>query len=360
MVKKTVVAVIDSGVDMREQYFKDCKVKNYKLENESFEICCGQVRNTHGEEVVRILLHEDPKLEIISIQTLQENNKCSLFHIIKAIQYCIDLNVDVINMSLGTTKLDLNKYELLKSVCDRAIDRGIVIFAADNNVKGKISYPANYDKVIGVKANDEMNGYCEVSYMQETICFSENVVYVPENSRCTIRSGTSYLCPMIVGLFCQYAKGDTRRSDIVKDFFKYMNKFSEEEHIKRIYFDRKNPKEYTFLYGKRILFFADEMDFNNIRIYDFYKNYSNIKECFEDIYLKDRETILQCLNGVDVFYIGVLGGDFIKKNEDYLKELVLLIGESGVDVLSVLPVINIRQREFCSMKTGKRVSSIYK
>ena len=102
------------------------------------------------------------------------------------------------------------------------------------------------------------------------------------------------------------------------------------------------------------------MDFNNLRIFEFYEKVSDIRLCFSEIYMKSEKEILDCLNNVEIFYVGVLGGTFIRENEEYLKKLFQFIGERNIEILSVLPVLNTNGRIRCSILTGKRVSSIYK
>ncbi len=360
MERKTVVAVIDSGINMEEQIFLERNIKNYCYKDNGFELTKSSITNTHGAEVTKILLHEDPDLEVVSLQILRENNKCPLLYVIKAIEFCIELNVNIINMSLGTCISDQRKRELLEFACEKATDAGIVIFAADTNVQGKKSYPANFDQVIRVCSDQDDPMYCNISYMGKSICFSENIVYVPEDARCTIRGGTSYLCPLVVGLFCRFISNRKLDNSTIKDFFSYMDIFSKENNIEKIYFNRNNPKEFHYLYGKKILFFADEMDFNNLRIFEFYEKVSDIRLCFSEIYMKSEKEILDCLNNVEIFYVGVLGGTFIRENEEYLKKLFQFIGERNIEILSVLPVLNTNGRIRCSILTGKRVSSIYK
>lgn len=360
MKRKTVVAVIDSGINMEEQIFLERNIKNYCYKDNGFELTNSTIINTHGAEVIKILLHEDPELEVISLQILQENNKCPFLYVVKAIEFCIELKVNIINMSLGTCIADQRKRDLLEFACEKAIDAGIVIFAADTNVQGKKSYPANFEQVIRVSSDQGDPAYCNITYMGKSICFSENMVYVPEDARCTIRGGTSYLCPLVVGLFCRFISNRQLDSSAVEDFFSYMNNFSEESNIEKIYFNRNNPKEFNYLYGKKILFFADEMDFNNLRIFEFYEKVSDIRTCFSEIYMKSEKEIIECLHNIDIFYVGVLGGTFIRENEEYLKELFQLIGERNVEILSVLPVLNTNSRIKCSSLTGKRVSSVYK
>lgn len=137
MKRKTVVAVIDSGINMEEQIFLERNIKNYCYKDNGFELTNSTIINTHGAEVIKILLHEDPELEVISLQILQENNKCPFLYVVKAIEFCIELKVNIINMSLGTCIADQRKRDLLEFACEKAIDAGIVIFAADTNVQGK-------------------------------------------------------------------------------------------------------------------------------------------------------------------------------------------------------------------------------
>ncbi len=94
---------------------------------------------------------------------------------VKAIEFCIELKVNIINMSLGTCIADQRKRDLLEFACEKAIDAGIVIFAADTNVQGKKSYPANFEQVIRVSSDQGDPAYCNITYMGKSICFSENM-----------------------------------------------------------------------------------------------------------------------------------------------------------------------------------------
>ena len=106
------------------------------------------------------LLKEAPDIKILSVRTLQADNRCMLSAIIHALEFCIEQKVDVINLSLGSCGSTSSRLRELQQVCERATQRGIVIFAADNNISGKKSYPANFENVIGVVAPENQKEFC--------------------------------------------------------------------------------------------------------------------------------------------------------------------------------------------------------
>ena len=50
MERKTVVAVIDSGINMEEQIFLERNIKNYCYKDNGFELTKSSITNTHGAE----------------------------------------------------------------------------------------------------------------------------------------------------------------------------------------------------------------------------------------------------------------------------------------------------------------------
>ena len=196
-----VVAVIDSGVNKMDGMLQEQDIEDIYYEDQEFKTCYVGKLNPHGTEIIKVLLKEAPDIKILSVRTLQADNRCMLSAIIHALEFCIEQKVDVINLSLGSCGSTSSRLKELQQVCERAIQRGIVIFAADNNISGKKSYPANFENVIGVVAPENQKEFCKVSYKSRVIEFSDNYVYVPDKMRCIIRRGNSYLCPFLAGLF---------------------------------------------------------------------------------------------------------------------------------------------------------------
>lgn len=153
---KMKVAIIDSGVNVDKMFLNCSHIECLKYsKTDGFIKTTETVSNEHGTEIAEILLQEAPsEVEIVSLQILGENNKCTFDALISAIEYCIDLGVNLINLSLGYSSSDMDKIHKLKDMCQTAIDKGIFIVAVSNNEVSKASYPASFSNVnIGVLDN---------------------------------------------------------------------------------------------------------------------------------------------------------------------------------------------------------------
>jgi subtilisin family serine protease len=164
MKKKMVVAVIDSGVNKMDGMLQEQDIEDIYYEDQEFKTCYVGKLNPHGTEIIKVLLKEAPDIKILSVRTLQADNRCMLSAIIHALEFCIEQKVDVINLSLGSCGSTSSRLKELQQVCERAIQRGIVIFAADNNISGKKSYPANFENVIGVVAPENQKEFCSIVF----------------------------------------------------------------------------------------------------------------------------------------------------------------------------------------------------
>lgn len=80
---------------------------------------------------------------------LNEFGKGDVKDFITAIDWCIEQEVDIINISFGyqTENTDL------KNAIDRAVDEGIIIVAAAGNTYGfGLDYPAKYENVLSISS----------------------------------------------------------------------------------------------------------------------------------------------------------------------------------------------------------------
>lgn len=160
--KKVRVAVIDSGIDL---YHTDL----YANINEN--LCVNSVTtdypkmstdysaNGHGTHVAGIIGAvtgngqgvagiANNYAEIIAIQS-HDGSAMKSSYVVNAIQYAADKDVDIINMSMGTSQED----KLLKDAMEDAYNRGILIVcSAGNDGTDNKHYPSAYDSAIGVIA----------------------------------------------------------------------------------------------------------------------------------------------------------------------------------------------------------------
>lgn len=361
MKEKMLVAVIDSGVDKNDKILQCKDIENFYYEDQELKTCYMGKINPHGTEIIKVLLKEAPDIKILSIRTLQEDNRCMLSAIIRAIEFCTEQNVAVINLSLGSCSSTSTRLRELQEACDKAVNKGIVIFAADNNKSGKKSYPANFSNVIGVTAPEGQEEYCKLSYENRIVEFSDNYVYVPDDMRCIIRRGNSYLCPFLVGLFCRFVdENKVERTRYVHAFLDFLENFSDVKNIARIFFDKKNRTERYSLNQKRVLFFTDDMDYNNLQMYHMYQDVCDIQLCFDKFIKAAYEEIEKLLEGVDVFFIGALSNHFINTNRTYLTNLLSILTALQIEVITVFPIVNTYERMILTQNSHGTVKSIYK
>ena len=138
---KKIVAVIDTGVN-------DYAIDSYDFTNSSTEDING-----HGTMVAaQILESSDNNALIVSLKAMDDNGNGYVSTIIQALNKAMELQVDIINMSISAP--DLGGTEIFKEVVQKVIDSGItVVAAAGNNSRSTINYiPANIDGVISVGA----------------------------------------------------------------------------------------------------------------------------------------------------------------------------------------------------------------
>lgn len=359
MKRKKTVAVIDSGVDNSDLLLENAGIKDFYYEEGILKQQYTGIVNMHGTEIIKVLLRECPDVNIISIRTLQDNNKCMLSDIINAMKHCIELGVDVVNLSLGSCTATAKRIDKLKEVCEMAVEKGIVIFAADHNIPDRKSYPANFDCVLGVTTTDDLDGICHIHYKDRIVEFADNHVYIPDSSRCIVRRGNSYLCPLLAGLFCSYVGGQEIIEKTVPEFMDFLQVISEHQKASKIFFDKTTEPQIN-MSGKRMYFFADDMDLNNMRLYNMYREACNVELCFNRIYNCSVEEMESYLKTTDIFYFGALSNEFLLENQNFLEKLIDILEKNCIFTITVFPIIGTYRRICLTGKSRFKMKSIYK
>lgn len=77
-----VVAVIDSGVNKMDGMLQEQDIEDIYYEDQEFKTCYVGKLNPHGTEIIKVLLKEAPDIKILSVRTLQADNRCMLSAII--------------------------------------------------------------------------------------------------------------------------------------------------------------------------------------------------------------------------------------------------------------------------------------
>ncbi len=159
--------------------------------------------NGHGTHVAGLLSGLNPgvatKCNPYSAKVLNAAGYGSEVAIVRAIEWGIDNEIDLISMSLGSSEPS----QLEREVIDAAVSRGILIFAAAGNEEYGATYPAAYSGVISVAAVDSFNEHAWFSNIHKTVDLSAPGVDVlsciPGNSYAQL-SGTSMATPLAAGV----------------------------------------------------------------------------------------------------------------------------------------------------------------
>lgn len=156
-----VVGVIDSGWD-RSIY--DPRIHaGVGLVDAADELTLGwsaddHDRNGHGTTATDVLFQVAPGVRAIPIRVFGRCVETSPAVLIAAIDWAVARSLRLVNLSLGTLRED-TRIPLYRA-CERARSAGTVIVAAGANTGDGWSYPAVFDSVIGVGADDveELHG----------------------------------------------------------------------------------------------------------------------------------------------------------------------------------------------------------
>lgn len=154
--KKIKVAILDSGIDKTHKEFKGLTFKEYNAITPSKPVIDDF---GHGTAVTGIIASKGikingitRKLELYDVKVLNENGTGEIENVIQGIEWCIQQDVDVINISFGFS----SNQEGLKNVINKALGADIVIVAASGNTLGlSVDYPAKYDGVLSISSFDE-------------------------------------------------------------------------------------------------------------------------------------------------------------------------------------------------------------
>jgi subtilisin family serine protease len=157
--KEVVVAVVDTGIDYGHPFLKknlylpgDKKInaKNFGMDFSKGTKNKFGPRDTHGHgtHISGIIRSIYPDVKILSLKYYNPRvkNKDNLDATVKALEYAIDQNVDIINYSSGGAGASIEELRVLK----KAEKKGILVVAAAGNeasnidVKENFYFPASY------------------------------------------------------------------------------------------------------------------------------------------------------------------------------------------------------------------------
>lgn len=146
-----------------------------------------------------------PSASLYAVKVLSSSGSGTLDWIIAGIQWAIDNDIDIINMSLGTS----SNMQSLEDACNAAYEAGILIVAAAGNSGNKpgnrntVEYPGGYASVIAVAASDSNDARATFSSTGpdvELIAPGVSILSTVPGGGYAYYSGTSMASPHVAGV----------------------------------------------------------------------------------------------------------------------------------------------------------------
>ena len=158
--KGVKVAVIDSGIFVDHEDLEAAGGRNLTATGDPATAWKNDIVG-HGSHVSgtiaalrndKVIFGMAPNVTLYSLRVFPGGKLSS---IIAALMWCIENKIDVVNLSLGTSK----PVGTLEQKIREAHARGVACIAAAGNNKGPVNYPAKYEQVLAVAAIGKVGTY---------------------------------------------------------------------------------------------------------------------------------------------------------------------------------------------------------
>lgn len=347
------IAVIDSGVNLRDDLLAKQNIEAIKIEQDVCQTfytdCSG-----HGTDIVKIICDQTIDPHIVSIQVLNSNNKASVDALCRAINYCTEIEVDVINLSLGLSNSSNEKIQKLKHYCDAALEKGIVIISANHNY-GNLeshSYPFAFNEILGVNSSSYLESKIKLDYKQNNIIFSDNVVSVPSREGVVLRKGNSFLAPVITGLYSEFVKRKVQPSNDKSDFLMFMEQI--QRNHTNLFFYKNKEQSYQQFKHKKIGYFFLKKTKNDINVIKLLHQYTTVR-----LYNLAEEVENAYISELDFLFFGEISKGDVERYKPMLVSMIETAVRQGIHIVMIIPLMSIYQRLQVSEKYKVCMQSVY-
>ena len=198
------VAIVDTGIDLAHPDLKANIKGGY---NAIYPAKSANDDNGHGTHVAGIAAALDneigvigvgPQIDLYAVKVLNRTGSGYLSDVIEGLDWTIQSDIQVINMSLGTSA-DVQSFH---DAVIRVNQAGIIQVAAAGNSGGAVNYPAAYSEVIAVSATDNTDTLASWSSRGPEVDLAApgvNIYSTYKGSAYKTLSGTSMASPHVAG-----------------------------------------------------------------------------------------------------------------------------------------------------------------
>jgi len=228
--QKVKVAVLDSGVDVVEGIDLADSINLVKEEQEITPMFLditghgtgiASVIAGNGENVVQGV---NPNVDLYSVKVLDEKNAAPISRIIEGIYWCIENDMNIINMSFGTSVYS----HALKKAVEDAYGMNILMVGAAGNNADSVEYPAAFEEVMAVAATNtqsEISSFSNTGNELEIAAPGEKIRVASFFNGNVVTHGTSIAVPHVVGVASLLWEKDLSKSnEFIRQLIDYSSK----------------------------------------------------------------------------------------------------------------------------------------
>lgn len=199
------VAILDTGVDFSHPDLAPNYAGGYNAITPETSPLDDHGHGTHVAGTIAAVKDEKgvvgvaPKAKIYGVKVLNASGSGTYSGIIAGIEWCVENDIDIINMSLGGR----NSIDSFHLAVKAAYKKGITIVCAAGNDGKAVNYPAKYAETLGISASTSLNAIAYFSSRGPEIDFIApglNIYSTYKGGKYTTMSGTSMACPHVTGL----------------------------------------------------------------------------------------------------------------------------------------------------------------
>ncbi|MFH2102243.1 MAG: S8 family serine peptidase [Chloroflexota bacterium] len=205
--KGVKIGVADTGIDVSHPALEQCVHAGVSLLNTNTrrgrEVTPPTTTHIdivgHGTAVAYIIHKKAPAAQIYNIQILDERLTSSIHRMIEAIDWAIEQNLDILNLSMGSTHL--HRKNEVEAAIRRANEANLLVVSACHN-HGKQSLPASLPDVFGVVAG-ALSGRYSYHWEEKSrkfIARGDHQRVAGLNGKYLFCFGSSYAAPHITGI----------------------------------------------------------------------------------------------------------------------------------------------------------------
>lgn len=200
------VGILDTGIDGKHPDLRGQIKGGVNTIDSSSPYTDDNGHGTHVAGTVAALNNQigvvgvAPKAELYALKCFSSDGTASLTDIAQAIDWAIDQNIRILNMSFGSREPSQVLHRAIKS----ALKQGIIMIASSGNSAESVDYPARHAEVLAVGALGRNNKVASFSNYGNHLNYVQPGVDIlstwPVSPGYSTLSGTSMATPHLTGI----------------------------------------------------------------------------------------------------------------------------------------------------------------